>query len=347
MSKLMGLGALTVALGLSACSTVGGPESTGDGDAGGAVVVVTHDSFPKTSLAEFEQDSGLDVTVRQPGDAGALVNQLALSKDAPLGDVVYGIDNTFASRALDEGVLAAYEPPGLPAGAEELMVDDSGRLTPVDYSDVCVNADLQWFADRDLEVPKTLEDLTDPTYENLLVVSDPTTSSPGLAFLLATVAAFGADGWRSYWADLRDNGVKVANGWSDAYYVDFSGSDGDGPRPLVLSYASSPPSEVENGKATTSALLDTCFRQVEYAGVIEGAENPEGAQQVIDFMLSEQFQQDLPRSMYVYPADPEVALPAQWERFAPLAESPLSLPAEQIDANRSGWLQEWSDTVVG
>jgi thiamine transport system substrate-binding protein len=349
IAAVAGLGA---ALALGACSVTGG-SADGDQDGstapGGTVVLVTHDSFAVSDevLADFEESSGLTVQVRQPGDAGSLVNQVVLSKDAPLGDVVYGIDNTFASRALEEDVLEPYESSALPAGAEELAVDDTGRLTPVDYSDVCVNADLEWFAEHDLAVPRTLEDLADPAYADLLVVTDPATSSPGLAFLMSTVAAFGEDGWLGYWERLRANGVRVASGWSDAYYVDFSGSDGAGPRPLVLSYASSPPSEVADGRATTSALLDTCFRQVEYAGVLAGAENPEGAQAVVDFLLSEEFQSDLPGQMYVYPVSPEAQLPPRWERFAPLAPSPYALDPAEIDAHRSQWLQDWTDTVVG
>lgn len=354
MNKIWTTGAtLAAALALGACSVVGADDGDGDGgseqEAGGEVVLVTHDSFAVSDevLADFEESSGLDVTIRQPGDAGALVNQLVLSKDAPLGDVVYGIDNTFASRALDEDVLEPYDSPATPEAAAELAVDDSDRLTAVDYSDVCINADLAWFAEHDLPVPTSLADLAEPAYEDLLVVTDPATSSPGLAFLMATVAAFGEDGWLDYWERLRDNGLRVAGGWSDAYYVDFSGSDGEGPRPLVLSYASSPPSEVADGEATTTALLDTCFRQVEYAGVLAGAENPEGAQAVVDWLLSPAFQADLPGQMYVYPVDPEAPLPPRWERFAPLAEQPYGLDPAEIDANRSRWVQEWTDTVVG
>ena len=348
--------ALAAVLALTACSTLGesesesGPASGSAGAAaGGTVVLVTHESFAvdRKLLTEFEREAGLNVDVRQLGDAGALVNQLVLTKDSPLGDAVFGIDNTFASRALNEGVLAPYDTPALPEGAEDLRVASSDRLTPVDYGDVCVNADLQWFADRDLAVPENLADLADPAYADLLVVTDPTTSSPGLAFLLATVAAYGESGWLDYWAALRDNGVRIAGSWSDAYYVDFSGSDGNGPRPLVLSYASSPPSEVRGDRATTSALLDTCFRQVEYAGVIAGAANPEGAEQVVDFLLSPQFQKDLPTRMYVYPVDPQAKLPVEWKRFAPVPARPWRLDATQIDANRSTWVQQWADTVLG
>jgi thiamine transport system substrate-binding protein len=346
--------AMAASLALTACSTLGESDSeAASGSAGtatgGRVVLVTHESFAvgEKLLADFEQEAGLSVDVRQLGDAGALVNQLVLTKDSPLGDAVFGIDNTFASRALNEGVLAPYDASALPEAAEDLRIAGSEHLTPVDYGDVCVNADLQWFADHDLAVPETLADLTDPAYADLLVVSDPTTSSPGLAFLLATVAAYGESGWLDYWAALRDNGVKVAGSWSDAYYVDFSGSDGNGTRPLVLSYASSPPSEVQDDRATTSALLDTCFRQVEYAGVIAGAANPDGAKQVVDFLLSAQFQKQLPTRMYVYPVDPRVELPVEWKRFAPSPARPWRLDAEQIDVNRSTWVQRWADTVLG
>lgn len=335
----------------AACSAVGtaGDESSEEGSR--TVVLLTHDSFAvsKKVLADFEQESGLSVQTRAPGDAGTLVNQLVLTKDAPLGDAVYGIDNAFASRALEAGVLEPYQPPGADEVVAGLQIDDTARLTPIDYGDVCINVDREWFAERDVPEPRSLQDLTDPAYEDLLVVSNPATSSPGLAFLLATIDAFGEDGWQRYWADLRDNGVKVVNGWSDAYFVDFSGSSGRGERPLVLSYASSPPAEVGPGdrEAPTRALLDTCFRQVEYAGVLAGAENPEGAQQLIDFLLSTSFQEDLPGKMYVYPADPKAQLPPDWERFAPLSQDPYTVDPATVDAKREQWIEQWTDLVVG
>jgi len=348
------------ALALTACSTIGDNEETSadsDSSAGtggtpsGTVVLVTHDSFAvdKKLLADFEAESGLTVQTRAPGDAGTLVNQLVLTKESPLGDAVFGIDNSFASRALSADILQPYASPETPPPAAELAVDDSDRLTAVDYGDVCINIDRTWFAERDVPEPQTLEDLADPAYKDLLVVSNPATSSPGLAFLLATVDAFGTDGWLNYWAALRDNGVKVSDSWSDAYFVDFSGSQGKGPRPIVLSYASSPPFEAdpEADEAPTRALLDTCFRQVEYAGVISGAENPEGAKVLIDFMLSTRFQETIPDQMYMYPVSERAELPTAWARFGPLADKPFEVSADEIDANREEWIKQWTDTVVG
>lgn len=340
--------ALLAAAALAACSgTPTGGENGEDDAAPTELTVVTHDSFalPDELKAEFEETSGYDVTYVAPGDGGALVNQLILTKDSPLGDVVFGVDNTFARRAVDEGVFAPYESGVLPASAEQYAIES---LTPVDMGDVCVNADTVWFEEAGLEVPATLADLADPAYRDLLVVSHPASSSPGLAFLAATVGAEGED-WLEYWDALVANGVKVVPGWSDAYYTEFSGADGEGPRPLALSYATSPAFTLseDGSSSTTEALLETCFRQVEYAGVIAGAANEQGAQEFIDFLLSEEVQSMIPENMFMYPVDEDVELPADWAAFAPLSPSPFDVPAEQVAAERDQWIKDWTARVIG
>ncbi|MBE7701529.1 thiamine ABC transporter substrate-binding protein [Oerskovia sp. Sa1BUA8] len=341
------------ALALTACA--GAADSgSGDSTATDTVTLVTHDSFAVSDevLAAFEEESGLTVKQVAPGDGGALVNQLVLTKDAPLGDVVFGIDNTFATRAIDEGVLDPYTPAGLAASAAQYAVGD-GELTPVDVGDVCVNVDHAWFSAQGVPEPATLDDLTKPEYKDLLVVTNPATSSPGLSFLLATVGAYGTsdsgDGWEGYWSRLKDNGVKVVDGWSDAYSVDFSGGEGKGQRPLALSYSTSPAFTVsEDGTSTTTgALLDTCFRQVEYAGVLAGAKNPEGAQQLVDFLVSDAFQADVADNMYMYPANADIALPEGWAEFAPLSPEPYEVSPADITAHRDEWIKTWTSTVIG
>ncbi|MBO3086209.1 thiamine ABC transporter substrate-binding protein [Cellulomonas fengjieae] len=339
MARIRSLIALAGVVALAGCSAVGsGPAPSGSA---GTVTLVTHDSFALSDgiLDAFEEQSGLTVDVVQPGDGGALVNQLVLTKDAPLGDLVFGIDNSFASRAVQEGVVA---PTSTPDAFE-------GALVPVDYGDVCINVDHAWFAAKGLAEPVTLQDLALPQYKDLLVVPNAVTSSPGLSFLLATIGAFGEDGWQDYWTALKANGLKVADGWSDAYYTDFSGGGAAGPRPLVVSYASSPPYTVPEGgtEPTTGALLDTCFRQTEYAGVLDGAANADGAQELLDFLLSDEVQEDIPGSMYMYPVSPTAALPEEWAAFAPLAADPFEVDPAQISANREAWLTAWSDTVIG
>lgn len=308
------------------------------------LTVVSHESFnlSKAALKKFTDQTGYQIKRVEPGDVGTVVNQLVLTKDAPLGDVVFGIDNTFAARAIGAGVLSDYTSAALPASAVAFSADVTGKLTPIDYGDVCVNADSTWFSTKGLAVPQTLDDLLKPAYKDLLVVENPATSSPGLAFLLATIAAKGEGGYLDYWKALKANGLKVVKGWTEAYTVEFSGSSGKGNRPLVLSYASSPAYE-----KATSNLDQTCFRQIEYAGVIAGGQNSVGAGKFIDFLLSNTVQSEIPEQMYMYPVDSTVKLPADWKAKAAVVAKPFSLPTAEIDAKRDQWIKAWTATVVG
>ncbi|RNM16758.1 thiamine ABC transporter substrate-binding protein [Nocardioides pocheonensis] len=342
---VLALGAAAAGCGSSGTTS----DKTGSDKAGKTVVIATHDSWAmsKEVLAEFTKQTGITVKTQQHGDAGELTNKLVLTKDHPLADGVFGIDNTFASRAIDEGVLAKYDA-DQPASVAKFALpgNDAHYLTPIDYGDVCVNIDDTWFAKKKVAPPKTFADLTDPAYKNLLVTPGATTSSPGLAFLVATIGRNG-DGWKDYWKKLVANGVKIDAGWEDAYTVDFTAGGGKGDRPIVVSYSSSPPFTVPKGsdQPTTSALLDTCFRQVEYAGVLKGASNPKGAQEFIDFMLHKDFQAALPENMYVYPVDATVALPADWAKWAPTSPDPVQVSAADITSHRTEWLRDWRDVT--
>lgn len=321
------------------------------------VRLLTHDSFflPEEVLAGFEQAHGARLEVLRAGDAGAMVNQAILTAGRPLADVLYGIDNTFLSRALEQDIFEPYRSDALAYVPAELVVDDEYRVTPIDRADVCLNADVAALVARGLAVPADLRDLTDPAYRGTLVVEDPSISSPGLAFLLATVATFGEseeDGWRAFWAGLRENDVAIASSWEEAYNGAFSGGAGEGDRPIVVSYATSPAAEVLFGadpQADTSptiALTVGCFGQVEFAGVLAGTEQLQLAQALIDFLLSETVQAELPLSMFVYPARADIELPAAFERHAALPDSPLTLDPAHIDSNRDRWIREWTDTVL-
>lgn len=355
---------LAAGLGLSllaACSG-GGPGTGGDeaadesadgsGSAGGKVVLATHGSWAMDDkvIAEFERTSGFELEVVTGGDGGELTNKLVLTAGDPIADAVYGIDNTFATRAVEAGVLAPYDAAAPDSADAYALEGEAGEhLTPVDWGDVCVNVDDTWFAERDLTPPATLEDLTDPAYKDLFVTPAASSSSPGFAFLLATIGAFGEDGWEEYWADLMANGTKVVAGWSDAYQVDFTAGGGGGDRPIVLSYNSSPPFTIPEGETrpTTSALLDTCFRQVEYAGVLEGGANPQGAEALLDFLVSRPFQEALPDQMYVFPVDGDAALPTLWARWAVPAPEPIEVDPAEVSKNRDDWIRTWSDVTSG
>jgi thiamine transport system substrate-binding protein len=236
-------------------------------------------------------------------------------------------------------VLVEYVSPNAEFGSADFS--DQGKwLTAIDYGDVCFNADLAWFAKQNLALPISFADLAKPEYRDLTVVSNPASSSPGLAFLAATVSAFGDEGYADYWKSLVDNGVLVVAGWEDAYFTEFSGSSGAGSRPIVLSYSSSPAAEIrEDGKSGTTTLLDTCTRQTEYAGVISGTDNEVGAQKFIDFLLSPEVQATLPTAMYVYPVSGNVTLPEAWKQFAPVASTAKvhNLPSERFEADRETW----------
>lgn len=340
--------ATAVTLALSAC----GIDSVSQEKSDDTLVVVTHDSWfaPDDLIAQFEKDNGIELEFQTGGDAGEVTNKLVLGKDDPIGDVVYGIDNTFATRAIDEGVLEPYAAP-LPESAAEYQVSGDGKdlLTPIDYGDVCINVDNAWFTAQGVTPPATLDDLTKPEYKDLMVAPGAATSSPGMAFLLATIGAKGQDGWQAYWSALMANGLKLVKGWSDAYNVDFSAGEGKGSRPIVVSYASSPPFTIPAGgtKPTTSALLDTCFRQVEYAGIVNGTEKADAAKKFIDFLLSEQFQEVIPENMYMYPVDDSVSLPETWAKYAKVASDPFTVDPQTIADNRDAWLSEWSDITSG
>lgn len=349
--------AAALSLTLSACSLGGTSDEPepADGTAGPAdtkVVLASHESWsvPEEVLAVFTEQTGYEVEVQAAGDAGTLTNKLVLTKGSPIADAAFGVDNTFASRAVSEGVFADYEPADPPSSVEGFELPDeaaAAALTPVDFGDVCVNVDDTWFAEKGIEPPATLDDLADPAYKDLFVTPGATTSSPGLAFLLATIAEYG-DGWTDYWERLMANGTRVTAGWSDAYTVDFTAGGGDGDRPIVLSYASSPPFTIPEGgdEPTTSALLDTCYRQVEYAGVLEGASNPEGAKALIDFLLSPTFQEALPESMYVFPVDTSVELPELWAQWAKVPDEPLTVDPDEVAANRDEWLTTWGEITT-
>ena len=335
-----------IGTGCSLASENGDADDTAPGECG-EVVLVTHDSFdlPKKVVKDFEEESGCTLTHSPAGDGGELTSKLTVTQGDPIGDVAFGVDNTFAGAALDEGVFAPYDA-DLPDGADQYLLpgDDDGVLTPIDNASVCVNVDTDWFAEQDIEPPSTLDDLIDPAYRDLFVTPAATTSTPGLAFLLATIGEYG-DGWASYWDDLLANGAKVVKGWEDAYYVDFSFSGGD--RPIVLSYDTSPAYTVKQGESSTAALLDTCFRQVEYAGVLDGAANPDGAEQVVDFLLSPAVQQALPTTMYVFPVAPTSTLPPEWAEFAEQPAAPIEVTPEDISDHRREWLTEWTDITSG
>ena len=336
---------------LAACS----PQATATPPSEREILaVMTHDSFSISEkvISSFETANNARVVFLQSGDAGAVLNKAILTKDAPLGDILFGVDNTFLSAALEADIFEPYESPLLNETPDAFKLDDSYRALPVDYGDVCINYDKAYFADNSLPVPQSLDDLTKPDYAGLLVVENPATSSTGLAFLLATVAHYG-DSFTEYWQALKDNGVVVVDGWETAYYTNFSGSSGRGPQPMVVSYGTSPAVEVVYAEkpvddTPTASILgpDTCFRQIEFVGILKGTKQRALAEKFVDFMLSKQFQEDVPLQMFVYPVNPDAVLPDEFTKYAQAPEQAAALAPEVIAEKRDAWIQAWTDVVM-
>lgn len=328
--------------------------ATGTPDYGRILTVMTHDSFNVSAdvVAEFELANQVNLRFLRSGDAGSVLNRAILAKGNPLADVLFGVDNTFFSRAIKADIFEPYVSPASDNLPADLRLDPDGRLTPIDYGFVAINYDRAVFGDGGLPVPQSLRDLTKPEYRGKLVVESPATSSPGLAFLLATVATFGEDGeypWTLFWTDLRANDTQVVNSWDTAYYTNFSGSSGQGEQPLVVSYATSPAAEVYFSEGSlaeppTANFLPQqgTFRQIEFAGILKGTQNLELAQRWIDFMIGPRFQADIPLQMFVYPANPDAELPEVFQKFAPVPSEPAVIAPDEIAAGREQWIQQWT-----
>jgi len=317
------------------------------------LTVMTHDSFAisEAVVKSFEDANNVKVSFLQSGDAGSVLNQAILTKDAPLADVLFGVDNTFLSRALDADIFEAYQSPALSDVPSEFVLDETYRALPVDYGDVCINYDKNYFIENNLPVPQSFEDLAKPEYKGLLVMEDPATSSPGLAFMLATRAYFG-DGYLDYWKSLKDNSVVVVDGWETAYYTNFSASSGKGPQPMVVSYASSPAAEVffaspPPTESPTASIVasGTCFRQIEFVGILKNGQNRDLAQKFVDFMLGKQFQEDMPLNMFVYPVNQTAQLPEVFTQYAQVTDQPAAISYDDIAANRDSWIEAWTEVM--
>lgn len=334
---------------LVACS---GGEQAGDDPV--VVRLMTHDSFDMSAelLTEFETNTGIRAEVFKAGDGGEILNRAILSKDTPLADVLFGVDNTFLSRALDNDIFLPYDSPMLADIPDSLKLDPNNRALPVDYGDICLNVDVAWFEERGLPPPDDLEALADPTYAGLTVVQNAATSTPGLGFMLATIEAFGEDGYLDYWRQLVDNDVLVVDGWETAYYSHFSAAS-EGDRPIVVSYASSPVAEVyfaeePPAEAPTAAVVadGSCFRQIEFVGILSGTQVEEEAQLLVDFLLDRRFQEDIPLKMFVYPVNETAELPEVFQEHSRVPIAVAQMDPARIAANRETWIQAWTETVL-
>ncbi len=336
--------AVTVALGLALASTACSDTSS----SGSTVVLVTYAGYalPTAAAKAFEKRTGLKIQVKATGDAGTALSAAQLTAGKPEGDVFFGVDNTLLSRAVGK-TFVKYVPAGISNIPTDLRLDSSGQFTPVDDGPVCLNADQGWFTAHHLAIPTSLQQLTDPQYKDLLVVENPAASSTGLAFLAATHATFGA-GTDDFWKALKANGVVVADSWDDAWNSRYTTNGGD--RPLVVSYATSPPAEIVDSdgklsKPKSAVITASCFQQIEFVAELAGAPHPAAARKLIDEMLSEQWQAGLPLSNYVYPARVGTPLPSVYAKWSVPIPHPISLSPSDIGRQRSAWIDSWRNIM--
>ncbi len=317
------------------------------------LIVMTHDSFAASQsvVDTFQAANNVKLQFLASGDAGTALNKAILAKDNPFADVFYGVDNTFLSRALNEGIFIPYDSPVLAQIPDQYKLDHQNRALPVDWGDVCVDYDKAYFTKDKLQPPQNLEDLLKPEYKNLLVVENPATSSPGLSFLLATIGHFGTAGYLDYWKGLVANNVLVVNDWNTAFYTNFSQSGGD--KPIVVSYNSDPAFEVINSKTANAEPQigvitsdGSCFQQVEFVGILKGTKNLDLAQKWVDFMLSPTFQEDMPAQMYVFPVNPNATLNATFQKYLVVPAKPAYVSPADIAANRETWINAWTQAVL-
>jgi len=321
----------------------------------GSLVVLTNDSFDigKEIIAQFEKDNNASVTIQKAGSSGQVLNRAILEKGNPSGDLLYGVDNTFLSRALREEIFIKYKSGQINNIPAQFILDDTFHVSPVDYGYVNINYDIAYLDDKGLAPPASLEVLTQPEWDGRLVVENPATSTPGLAFLIATVSYFGEDDdydYLDFWAGLKENNVAVKEGWSEAYYTDFSKYGGD--RPLVVSYATSPAAELFFSEGayevppTGNVLVDKAtFLQIEGIGILKGTKNESLAKKFIDFVLDLPFQEDIPGRMFVYPVNSKAQTPDYFQ-YAEVPTAPSDISAATIDAKRDEWIDAWTSVVI-
>ncbi|NNF53196.1 MAG: thiamine ABC transporter substrate-binding protein [Acidimicrobiales bacterium] len=332
--------AVIVAMGAIAVGC-GGADSAAEPT---TVTLLAHESFvlPDGTFEAFTAETGITVEVLQTGDAGTIVANAIATAGDPVGDVLFGVDNLLLQRALDANVFVAHEAAGLDDVPDRVKLDPQNRVTPIDSGYVCVN----YRADalNGAAPPTSLNDLRQPQLASQFVTQNPENSTPGLAFLFATIASFGEDGWKDFWRDLRDNGVTITPGWNEAWNNAYVGGDPGGTKGIVNSYASSPVFEGLFGgddPVVSEILIDSCFEQIEFAGVLAGTDAPQNAGKLIDYLLSPAVQSEIPLSMFVEPVNSTATIPEEFSTWTTPITSPLALTPTEIAENQARWTQEW------
>ena len=306
------------------------------------LVIYAYDSFVSDwgagpiVIPNFEKKYGIKVDLRSPGDAGQVLTTSILEKDNPVADIVIGIDNNMLAKALDEDILQPYKSENLNNVDQSLIFDKSNHLSPYDYGYFSII----YNSEKIDNPPKSLNDLLSSQYEKSIILMDPRTSSPGLGFFLWTVKVFGDD-FTDYWANLNKNILTITEGWDSGYGLFVNGE-----APMVLSYTTSPAyhKEYEDSEQYKATVFEEGnYMQIEGAGIVKNCKNLKSAQIFIDYMLTEDFQKEIPLTNWMFPVI-DIKLPKSYDT-ALKTEKNLLLPSKTINDNLDKWTEEWLETI--
>ena len=289
------------------------------------VIVYTYDSFsgewgsgPEIARL-FEEKYGIKVTYADCGDSGQILSKAVLEKADPYADVLIGLDNNLSAQAAESGVLLEYKPQNADTLISKDLSDELNNggkwlLTPYDYSHFAMIYDSL----SDIPAPTSLEDLTNEVYSKKIILMDARTSTVGLGFE-AWVKAIYQDKADDYMKRLEPSILTVAPGWSVGY-----GMFTDGEAPLCISYTTSPAYHVEYDEGDRFKALvfeQGHVRQIEGAGIVKGTKNLKGAKLFMDFLISDEAQNIIPLTQWMFPANKNIELPESYKAAAPVPKT--------------------------
>ncbi|MCK4247427.1 MAG: thiamine ABC transporter substrate-binding protein [Methanomicrobia archaeon] len=307
------------------------------------LVIYTYDSFvsewgigPKI-VPLFEEAYNCKVEIKAVGDAGDVLNRAIIEKNNPRADILIGIDNNSLSKALKNDILVPYTPKTIDVVPEQFIFDPTYHVVPFDYGYIAFVYDSEI-----ITPPQTFDELLDPKYKKAIILEDPRTSSPGAAFLLWTIAIYG-ENYLDFWEQLKPNILTITSGWDQAYGMFTSGE-----APIVLSYATSPAYHVEYEDITRYKAFipkDGGYLQIEGAGIVKNCAHKELAEKFIDWMLTEDFQREIPLTQWMFPVNSNVELPASFD-YAVKPDKILYLDSEEIAENLDRWIKNWAELMI-
>lgn len=328
----------------------------------GTLTIVTYDiiALSDDMLEEFTNNTGYEINMIRTDDAGGILENLLLTKEAPQADLALGLDNTYLQTALDNCLLGPHSA-NVPDLDPLALTPYSGEMAvPFDQGYVCLNADIEALEENNVSFPSTLEELTGEQWKGRTAFPSPTTSSPGRAFMTATIDYFERQATMdamTWWEAMADNDAIFTSGWTEAYETHYSGGYGIwgeghiGDAWLTVSYCHSPGVEAYyGGNYTISKAIDidyASFHQVEYAAKVNGGGSSSAVDAFIEYLLSDEVNKNMPENNLMYSVLDNEDMPETdgYRYHSPIPSNPSEITAERIDVEMDGWLMDWREAT--